>query len=733
MGQSLEAKVKLTLVDKVTKKLNSINKTINSISNRNLQRGSLVSVLPEKIQRTVKEAQRLKAEFKKNNTLISEMGSKLKAVAATYLGIMGGRVLMDTSDMITGTENKLNNINGGNTNATQEQMDKMYAAALRSRSNYGDILSNVSKSMTLSPDAFQDNIDNAIRFQEIMAKSYAIGGASAAEQSSSMYQMIQALGSGVLQGDELRSVTEGAPMAAKAIEKFAQKIYDTDAALKDMGSQGLITSDIVVAAMMDAGENIDKAFEKTDMTISDVFTNIKTVAINAFRPVQDAISGFLNSDKGQQFINGITIAIQYLVGALNILVQAAVNVATFIVNNWSWIQFIVYGIAAAVIYLATVAILQHLWTAILKLASNPFVLWIIGIALVIAYVVHLAQTVSDGCEFIYNLCFALVVGIVALLAVVALVAATTGVMIISTTTMVILLILAAVLLLVMAIAQWGEQIGAVVGAVVAFVYNLVVGVINAIIQYFYSMFVEPIAGLIEWIVNAFSGGFNNIGGAFVNLLGQMLSMLVGFAKPVAKIIDAIFGTKVNDTLSGLQTKMKSWGKNENAQTFKLEAPQLKRMSYDAAINKGASIGAGIQTGINNTFDTVKGGIGNFGSGIQGKLDKSFNVDRNFDKNNPANKINATGYDPEKLGKGVGNIDKNTGKIKDTVDLAEEDLEYLRKLADMEWKKEFTTANITVDMKNNNTINNQGDLDGWLGVLSDKLYEELGMVADGVYS
>ena len=66
-------------------------------------------------------------------------------------------------------------------------------------------------------------------------------------------------------------------------------------------------------------------------------------------------------------------------------------------------------------------------------------------------------------------------------------------------------------------------------------------------------------------------------------------------------------------------------------------------------------------------------------------------------------------------------------------MAEEDLEYLRKLADMEWKKEFTTANITVDMKNNNTINNQGDLDGWLGVLSDKLYEELGMVADGVYS
>ena len=63
MGQSLEAKVKLTLVDKVTKKLNNINKAINNISNQNFQRGSLISVLPEKIQRTVREAQRLRSEL----------------------------------------------------------------------------------------------------------------------------------------------------------------------------------------------------------------------------------------------------------------------------------------------------------------------------------------------------------------------------------------------------------------------------------------------------------------------------------------------------------------------------------------------------------------------------------------------------------------------------------------------------------------------------------------------
>ena len=52
---------------------------------------------------------------------------------------------------------------------------------------------------------------------------------------------------------------------------------------------------------------------------------------------------------------------------------------------------------------------------------------------------------------------------------------------------------------------------------------------------------------------------------------------------------------------------------------------------------------------------------------------------------------------------------------------------------MEWKKEFTTANITVDMSNYNTINGDGNLDGIVTKLADRLYEELDSVANGVYA
>ena len=130
-----------------------------------------------------------------------------------------------------------------------------------------------------------------------------------------------------------------------------------------------------------------------------------------------------------------------------------------------------------------------------------------------------------------------------------------------------------------------------------------------------------------------------------------------------------------------------------------------------AVSQGASVGASVQGGINSAFDKVKNGISGFGG------------------NDPANALNTTAYDPKDLAKTADNTDK----IADSMDLTAEDLEYLRRVADMEWKKEFTTANITVDMSNYNTINGDGNLDGIVTKLADRLYEELDSVANGVYA
>ena len=88
------------------------------------------------------------------------------------------------------------------------------------------------------------------------------------------------------------------------------------------------------------------------------------------------------------------------------------------------------------------------------------------------------------------------------------------------------------------------------------------------------------------------------------------------------------------------------------------------------------------------------------------------------------------YNPnedEILGK-LSGIEENT----DEMELSKDDLDYLRRLADMEWKKEFTTASIKVDMTNNNNVQSERDLDGIVAYLADTLREEMTIVADGVH-
>ena len=244
-SKTLTATVKLNIspaeraLKKLNKQLNLVNKSLNKASGTNLTRqltnantqASRLSTTLNRVNKTqgqvVASVGKTNSGFQQSNQLLGTMGTKLKALASTYLGIMGMKAVTGLTDTMISADNKLNYVNaqqlgadaynadGGYSTAvfeaTEQAMNKMYASSQKVRMGYTDMMSNVSKSMALAGDSFQNNTDNAIRFQEIMAEAYTLGGASAAEMHSSMYQMMQALGAGTLAGDELRSVREGAP------------------------------------------------------------------------------------------------------------------------------------------------------------------------------------------------------------------------------------------------------------------------------------------------------------------------------------------------------------------------------------------------------------------------------------------------------------------------------------------------------------------------------------------
>ena len=703
-NKTLKATVKLDTaqaerrLNNIVKAINKINEAANKSGNNNqkvnnaLNRAvGLTERLKQNINKTTESSGKFNSKLQKSNTLLSSMVSKMKRLASIYLGVMGARALFTTADNITSSENRLNNVNSkllgddpsdgyskSTINATTEAMNKMFAASQRARTGYADMMANVSKSMVLAGDAFGNNLDNAIAFQETMAKAYSVGGASAAEQASSMYQMIQALGSGILQGDELRSVREGAPLAYKAIEEFAQGVYNTEESLKDLASQGKITSDMVVAAIANASESINSSFNASAMTWAQAWTHIKNVAVDAIRPIQDTMNEFLSSDAAQVLLAGIEAAIRFLGAAINWVLSLLSSAITWFVDNWYWIQWIVYAgiilIIGALAKMAAQAIITATTMFVGWLLSLSPIAWIIlGIGAIIAILAYLGITVQQVVGFI--------VGIVC----------------------------AAVTFL-----------GTTIYDAIAFVVNLIIGI---------GYTIEAVCHNIKvW----WSNMVDSITAKFLNGIANMIEgcdWLISALNKIGEFLD--IGT-IN--VSGVTSKLRSAADSRTSSmgTYKSVDDAFKKgfstlpivNVFDAtskAYNQGYSWGSDAVNWIGGKLSNLTNKFtGKYGSESIGALD-------------PTVALNTSAPDLGNIAKGTGDTADNTGKIADSMELTQEDLEYLRKLAQLEWKKEYTSNQININMTNNNNVNSDSDLDGIVTKLTEKLYEELSTTASGVYA
>lgn len=671
-----------TAINKAVKSTNKLNTATNKVANTT---NKVVSAN----ERAANSARKMRSAYVSSNTAATGLLKTVKSLAKAYLGVMGMKAIIGASDTITSSENRLNNLPGGNAQVTRETMDKTYSAAQRSRSGYGAMISNVSKSMTLAGDAFNNNVDNAIRFQEIMSKAYTVGGASAAEQSSSMYQLIQALGSGTLQGDELRSVREGAPVAYKAIEKFAQGVLHSSESLKELAADGYITSEIVVAAIMNAEKEINESFKNTQVTFAQSWEMIKNMALQAFKPVLQMLNDVLNSLVDSGFLNVLGQTFVFVANLILWISDLIGRLFNWIGENWNWLSRLI---------LTSLVIIGGVMAAVL---FPRFIAWIKYIAFAAVYYAWLGITAVKSA---LKVAAAWAIANWQLLLIIA-------------------VIVAVIVAVIWLADSFEDACGMIVGSVmsaVAFIWNAIVGVINGIVQLAYWA-VEPIIGIIEWILNVCLGGFDSFGGACANLIGQIISWFLSLGKVVTTIIDAIFGTNWTDGLNSLQEKVLSWGKSESAITLSREAPAMQRWAYGDAYDTGYSWGS---SGAKWVGDKL-GGIGNY---LKSYNDANTLVGGSYlpDINSPAMSLS------DDFLNGLDGIGSDVGDIKDSMDLSNDDLEYLRKIADMEWRNEFTTAEIRVDMTNNNTVNGERDLDGIVEYLSEVLRNEMTNVAYGVH-
>lgn len=249
--------------------------------------------------------------------------------------------------------------------------------------------------------------------------------------------------------------------------------------------------------------------------------------------------------------------------------------------------------------------------------------------------------------------------------------------------------------------------GLICGAIAvagAFIGNTVIGLLNALIQCIWAIFVAPFLGIVEWILNVCNGGFNSFGDAVANLIGQIIGWFLNLGKVVTTIIDAIFGTNWTAGLESLQSSVTSWGKNENAITLDKNAPTIDyRFEYGDAWAAGNDFGKGIDAKIGGMFNT--GGPGD-----------------------------SSGFDLGDIADNTGLTADNTGKTADALAVTEEQLEYLRDIAERDAINRFTTAEVKIDMTGmTNRIDGSADLDGVISQLTEGFTEALVTAAEGVHA
>lgn len=706
----------IALYDGVTAPLQAMHKAMNIVLNsfEAMQRASGNSVDTSAIREAREELARAGAAFDEIEENIREAGNqqdrfnrrirdgttaadglwgKLKGIAATVGGLAATKKILGLSDTLASTKARLNLIvdDGGSVGELEK---KTMASAQRSRSAYFDTASAVASMGSNAKSAF-NGTDEIIAFMEQINKQFVIGGASAQGQSAAMLQLTQAMAAGALRGEELNSILENAPGIARAIESY---MGIAEGSIKSYAEQGLITAEVVKNAMFAAADETNAKFESMPKTWAQIWTSMQNKALSIFAPILTKINQIGNSERFTQVTDGIINGLAGIASVATWVLDLLIGGAALVVDNWSWLSPIIYGVAGALlVYYGYLGLVR---AGELALAG-----------------VHAVVAVAKG---IMAAATMLVTG--ATWAQVSAQWGLNGAMYACPIVWIIILIIALVALFYAAVAAVNKFAGTSVSATglicgafmaaLAFIGNIFIALWNLVVDVFVMIY-----NLVGTVANFIGNVFNDPVGAVCRLFFDLADTVLSVLQALASAIDTIFGSNLAGSVQGWRDSLGGWvdstfGKGEEVME-QLNADDLKlgRFEYGAAFDMGYEFGQGVE-------DTV-GGLFDFSAmdslGAADGLD-AFNLGNTLDG----------------IYGNTGDTAGNTAAMSDALDIAEEDLAYLRDIAEREAINRFTTAEIHVEQHNENHISSDTDLDGIMDAWANDFAEKLDVSEEGVH-
>ncbi|MGM9543590.1 MAG: tape measure protein [Romboutsia timonensis] len=648
-----------TAVDKVAKNTSKIKSPTNEVTSGLGKWGARITVFNQGLQ------------------LAQRLGTAVKAG-------------LDYTDNLALNKARLNLMNDG-LQTTEELQNKIFAASQRSRGSYDDMTKSVAKLGLLAGDAFNNN-DEMIAFSEMMQKSFKVSGASNQEISSATYQLTQAMAAGKLQGDEFRSIMENAPMLADAIAKYMGK---SKGELKELSSEGVITSDIIKNALFSAADDINAKYEQMPKTFADAMTNIKNNAQKTLQPVADKISNILNSPQFQSMVNIIINGLAMIGNAIVWLMGVGNNIYAWAQDHLPVIKALLFGIG---VYMGVVMVKEAglLTFALLKqagawLLAHSQMILVIG-ALAIAYYVFQS---TGSILTTLAVAIALVAGAMAIWHIVQW--ALNGAMYACPIVWIIVLIIALIAVIYL-VLQWIGKTTKVANSGL----GMIAGGVNVVIQFFKNLGLT-VANIGLGIWNVLGAVASNIGTAFKNTIKNIQSWFYGLLSTALTVVEGICKALnklpfVDIDYSGITSKAKEYAnKAKEAEDSKEDYKNLMD-----EFNKGM-----------NTFETFQDGWASdafqqgaaWGDGIAEKIDNAIG---SFDPSSLLGDVMGDltkgqdfgdGYDFSSMIDPNGNIPVDVKKNSDKeVDISDEDLKMLKDIATREYMLNYKhiTPNVNIE-------------------------------------
>lgn len=676
------------------------NMDVSAANDAYLRLSQTVGNTERYIRDNVDEQGRFNQEVSAGTQQANELTNTIKRAVAAYVSIQTVGKALNISDELVQTTSRLNMMNDG-VQTTAELVNMVYAAAQDARGSFSQMADVVARFGNNAKDAFSSS-EEVVAFADLIQKQMTIAGASTQEAANAELQLSQALGSGVLRGDELNSIFEQAP---NLIQNIADYLDVPIGKIREMAADGELSADVVKAAIFSAADDINSKFNEMPMTWGQIWQSMQNTALIAFQPVLQRLNDLANSEAFQTFIQGAIEAMATLANILLNIFELVGTVGGFIADNWSVISPIIYGVIAALaVYAAYLGIVKGIEIASAAATAIHSVAMSAKIGVMAALT---GQTMAaTAAQMGYN-----------------------GALYACPVVWIIVLIIALIAIIFAVCNAIAKMTGIANSG-----FGVITGGVNVVIQFFKNLGLtvanialgigNAIAALASNMMTAFHNAICNVQSWFYNLLSTALSVIEGICAALNKLPFVEFDySGISSAADDYAAKAsEAAGNKEDYQSIS-DAFNEGFTTFDAfqdgwasdAFNAGAAWGDGIADKVSNfSLSDVFGqtdipNVGDYTSGFNDAIANSG------------------------VGDSIGNIDDNTGKIKDSLDVTEEDLKYLRDIAEQEAINRFTTAEINVDMSGmQNTVNSGDDIDGFMTKLTDSVNEAVDNMTEGVH-